>query len=258
LRRNPLHLGKINSPVSQLRLWLIIVVLLMAFGNLDAASAAEQEVDLELVLAIDVSGSVDDGEYILQTEGFAVAFEHPDILAAIKRAGVQGVSIAIVQWSSPDEQWLAMEWTFLRDAASLAQLGMRLRRMPRRFRAGDTVLSKAMKFAGQLFAGNGYSSRRQVIDVSGDGGIENLGITRAARDDLVGAGIVINGLAIETDVGDLEEFYRHNVIGGPDSFVMTVANYQDFETAIRHKLIREIAPLQLSNWPDLPMVLAKE
>ena len=236
------------------------MVLISAFGNLDAASASasEQEVDLELVLAIDVSGSVDDGEYMLQTEGLAAAFEHPEILAAIKRAGVQGVSIAIVQWSSPDEQWLAMEWAFLRDEASLAQLGTRLRRMPRRFFAGDTVLSKAMKFSGQLFADNGFSSRRQVIDVSGDGGIENLGITRAARDDLVGAGIVINGLAIETDVDDLEEFYRHNVIGGPDSFVMTVANYQDFEMAIRRKLIREIAPLRLSNWSDLPMVLAKE
>ncbi|USG62631.1 DUF1194 domain-containing protein [Sneathiella marina] len=228
------------------------------FSDAETALAAEQQVDLELVLAIDVSGSVDDGEYMLQTEGLALAFEHPDILAAIKRAGEQGITLAVVQWSSPDEQWVAVNWIFLRDETDLAQLGNRLRSMPRRFIAGDTVLSKAMKFSGRLFTDNGFSSRRQVIDVSGDGGVENLGITRTARDELVSAGIVINGLAIETDVDNLEEFYGNNVVGGVDSFVMTVANYQDFDTAIRRKLIREIAPLRLSRWPGKPIVLAKE
>ncbi|MEH6547469.1 MAG: DUF1194 domain-containing protein, partial [Sneathiella sp.] len=124
--------------------------------------------------------------------------------------------------------------------------------------AGDTVLSKAMKFSGQLFERGDYTSKRQVIDVSGDGGVENLGLTRAARDDLVKANIIINGLAIETDVDNLEEFYRNNVIGGLDSFVMTVANYQDFETAIRRKLIREIAPLRLSSRPEKTLILARD
>lgn len=244
--------------LSRICMWPLVVILIATFSNSEEVLSAEQAVDLELVLALDVSGSVNAKEYGLQTEGLALAFEHPDILAAIKRAGTLGVSVAIVQWSSPDEQWLAMNWAYLRDEVDLAQLGERLRRMPRRFMAGDTVLSKAMKFSGQLFAENNFSSRRKVIDVSGDGGVENLGITRAARNTLVSAGIVINGLAIATDVGNLEEFYRDNVIGGLDSFVMNVASYRDFEIAIRRKLVREIAPLRLSFRSDKPMTIAKE
>ncbi|MEH6527899.1 MAG: DUF1194 domain-containing protein [Sneathiella sp.] len=244
--------------VSKCRLRVSVVILSIVISCIHTASAADQEVDLELVLAIDVSGSVDESEYALQAEGLATAFEHPEIKAAIKRAGVLGISVAIVQWSSPDEQWLAMDWMHLQDDRSLGLLAQGLREMPRRYVAGDTVLSKAMKFSGRLFERGDFSSKRQVIDVSGDGGVENLGLTRAARDDLVKANIIINGLAIETDVDNLEEFYRNNVIGGLDSFVMTVANYQDFETAIRRKLIREIAPLRLSSRPEKTLILAKD
>jgi Protein of unknown function (DUF1194) len=215
--------------------------------NAGLAIAAQQEVDLELVLALDVSGSVDAEEYALQTEGLARAFESLEILSAIKRAGGRGISVAIVQWSSSDEQWVALDWTFLQEAPQLSVFAGRLREMPRRYIAGDTVLSNAMKFSGLLFEAGAYVSRRRVIDVSGDGGVENLGLTRAARNGLVLEGIVINGLAIETDVGNLTEFFRDHVIGGKDAFVISVDSYPDFETAILRKLIREIAPLRLSN-----------
>jgi Ca-activated chloride channel family protein len=227
--------------------WLLFLFPAILVWGTNTVFASQQEVDLELVLALDVSGSVDAGEYELQTEGLARAFENPEILSAIKRAGGRGISVAVVQWSSPDEQWLAINWKHLQDASELSSFAERLRNMPRRYVAGDTVLSNAMKFSGRQFSNDAYFSRRRVIDVSADGGVENLGLTVAARNTLVLEGIVINGLAIETDVDNLKEFFRDHVIGGKDAFVMSVASYQDFDVAILRKLIREIAPLRLSN-----------
>ncbi len=230
------------------------VFLYLALCLVSSLSHADAQVDLELVLAIDVSGSVNETEYALQVEGLAAAFNDPDVIAAISRAGPNGIAVAIVQWSGRDQHEKAVGWTHLQSRESIDGFAARVSRMKRRFWAGDTLLGRALNFSSSQFLNNGFSANRRVIDVSGDGGVETLGVTAAARDALVAAGFVVNGLAIETDVSNLTEFYIQNVIGGFGAFVLSARDYRDFRQAIRRKLIREIAPLQLSG----PLIITSQ
>ncbi|PHQ66146.1 MAG: hypothetical protein COB93_12395 [Sneathiella sp.] len=213
---------------------------------LNSRVQADTLVDLELILAVDVSGSVDKKEYALQMGGFAAAFRDPDIYDAIERGGPNGIAVTVVQWAGRGEQAAAMNWFHLHDRASVEKFAAQLQRLRRHYWGGDTLISQALKFSAREFTGNGFTASRLVIDVSGDGGVEGLGLTLKARNVVVKSGIVVNGLAIETDVMDLREFFRDNVIGGLGSFVMTAADYGDFHTAIRRKLIEEIAPMRVS------------
>lgn len=223
-----------------------VVFCVLLVGLLSNLSHANTRVDLELILAIDVSGSVDETEYDLQVEALAAAFRDPAILAAISRSGPHGIAVAIVQWSGRDEHEVVVGWQHLSSAKSIADYADRISLMKRRFWAGDTLLGRALNYSSRQFLNNGFTSDRRVIDVSGDGGVETLGVTANARNGLVAAGFVINGLAIETDVSNLKEFYIQNVIGGFGAFAMSARDYQDFRQAIRRKLVREIAPLQVS------------
>jgi len=208
---------------------------------------AETRVDLELLLAVDVSGSVDHHEYALQIYGLVRAFRDETVLAAIRRAGPRGIAVAVVQWSGGHQQVRAINWTHLNSEGSLRRFSNRLLLMPRYLNDGDTWIADAVRFSMKEIAHNGFysprqviDSPRQVIDVSGDGGVENLGLTAWARDDAVAAGMVINGLAIETDVPDLRYFFRDNMIGGHGAFVMRAVGYEEFADTMRRKLIREI------------------
>jgi len=225
---------------------LIPLCTLVLFLSLQTRAHADTLVDLELILAVDVSGSVDNDEYSLQMQGLSAAFRDPTVYAAIKRAGPNGIAVTVVQWSGPGEQAVAMDWFHLKDLASTNSFALQLQNLRRNYWGGDTLIGQAMVFAIRQFRRNGFTAPRQVIDVSGDGGVEALGMTRVGRDAAVREGIVVNGLAIEKDVTNLSAFYRDNVIGGAGSFVMTALNYRDFQAAIRRKLVEEIAPLQLS------------
>ncbi len=202
---------------------------------------AQTAVDLELLLAVDVSASVDSSEYALQVHGLAAAFGDPVVREAVRRGGSKGIAVAVVQWAGGRDQAVAVDWTHLRDDAGLDDFASRIAAMPRMFVGGDTWLGRAVRFSAAAVLGNRFRAPRQVIDLSGDGGAETIGLTKQARDEAIAAGLVVNGLAIETDYPGLLEFFRSNLIGGPGAFALRAADYDDFAAAMRQKLIREIA-----------------
>ena len=197
-------------------------------------------VELELVIAVDASGSVDNDEFALQVRGLAAAFRDPRVLAAIESQGAAGIAVAVMQWSSPGNQIVAVEWTAIVDAASAAAFAVRIEGAGRLL-YGETAIAHALRFATGLFASGAFEGRRKVIDLSGDGPNNFGGVPRRIRDLAVAAGVTINALAILNEYAELDRYYEAEVIGGPGAFVMTVADYADFATAIRDKLVREIA-----------------
>ncbi len=206
-----------------------------------APAPAGVPVELELVLAVDVSTSVDDGEFELQMQGIAAAFRHPGVQAAIRAAGDRGIAVALIQWSEFVHQRTTIDWTLVRGAADAAALADDIATAGRAIPGGGTAIYGAINFALHEFDTNGYDGRRQVIDVSGDGRSDLLVATTAARDRAVGRGVAINGLVILNDDPHLDRYYRANVIGGTEAFVLTVDDFEAFATAIVIKLIREIA-----------------
>ena len=232
------------APRTRLLSLLLFCNLLVGFSA--ASSLAETPVALELVLAIDTSTSVDSAEYALQTQGLASAFRHPGVVRAIESQGPDGIAVSIVHWSGQGRQRISLGWTLLKSAADAGRFADRISASPRLLR-GFTDIAGAIRFAGRLIAQNSLAGRRRVIDVSGDGS-SNSGRTSAARDDALAAGITINGLVIhneEYDLGELAKInlvdhYRENVIGGPGAFLMIAKDFDDFRTAIRKKLVREI------------------
>ena len=210
---------------------------------------AAEPVDLELVLAIDASASVSREEFFLQVHGLAEAFRGPAVAGAIESLAPDGVAIAVVQWSSPGQRRLALDWSAIRDAAGALAFAARLDTMPRYFVAGATAIGSAIEFATLLFAESPFAGRRRTIDVSGDGPSNEGVLTVLARDRAGSAGITINGLAILNEEPELDAYYLATVIAGADAFVMSAANYEDFAEAIRIKLVREIGGLSLVSLP---------
>ncbi len=219
---------------------VVIYLVVPQDGTSRAANTGLTRVDLELLIAIDVSQSVNDEEYALQVHGLAIALRDPGVQSAIRRSGRYGIAVAVAQWAGDTEQVIALDWARLTVAADADQLADLVAHMPRRFFGGDTRIGKAVLFGASALRENQFQSRRQVIDVSGDGGAETIGLTRGARDRIIAKGITINGLAIENEVINLIYFYRDNVIGGAGAFVIRAADYNDFADAMRRKLIREI------------------
>ncbi len=201
-------------------------------------AAAQVPVDLELVLAIDASGSVDTSEFFLQLRGMADALQDPDVAAAI--TATDGVAVSLVQWSGPIHQIQAVDWAVLTDPESAAAYGLRIVTARRQMFGEGTAIADAMRFAAQLIESNAFSGRRRVIDVSGDGKTNFGRPPGYVRDQLVAAGITINGLAILNEDPELDRYYDEHVIGGAGAFVMTAAEYVDFARAMRRKLLNEI------------------
>ena len=217
----------------------LAIAAILAFAEIGAA-AERTPVELELALAIDVSGSVDQAEFALQVQGLAGAFRHPSVIAAIKAAGLAGIAVAVVQWAGPTPQALMVDWTRLGSSADARRLADRIAAMGRRSRTGTNSIEFALRFAMYALASNQYDGRRRVIDISGDGRSQLADDTAATRDLVVAAGITINGLAILNETPDLDSYYRERVVGGPGAFLMVADDYQDFIAAIRRKLVREI------------------
>jgi hypothetical protein len=205
-----------------------------------AASAADK-VDLQLVLAVDTSGSVDQSRFELQRDGYAAAFRNRQVLAAIQSGGNQAIAVTVFQWTGPELQVQVIPWTLIRDAGNAEDFAAAIERAPRQLFSGGTSISGAIDFAATLFARSRWQGLRRVIDVSGDGH-NNRGRPAAdARDDAVRAGIVINGLPILALEPRLDGFYWNNVIGGPGAFMIAVESYERFPEAVLKKLIQEIA-----------------
>ncbi len=193
--------------------------------------------DTALLLAIDISGSIDAGEYALQTEGLALALRDPEIVETLVRGQV---ALAVVQWSGTGAQALVQPWQRMLDPGAVARFAAASAVQPRAFTASDTAVGEAVSFAAAQFAAV-PDCRRRVIDISGDGP-ENAGFTIGrARQQAEAAGIEINAIAIE-DMGassPITSFYRRWAItrGG---FVVTARGLGDYPRAIREKLLREL------------------
>jgi len=217
-----------------------------------AAAGAAEDVDLLLVLAVDVSRSIDAAKFQLQREGYAAAVADPRVLDAIKSGRAGRIGLSLLEWSGVGAQKVVIDWTTIGDADSAKGFGDRLLEAPRSF-ADRTSISGAIEFAtGQLDKAP-YESARRTIDVSGDG-TNNAGRDVALqRDDAVAKGITINGLVILSDnpmswnpdhtnpPGGLANYYKANVVGGPNAFVMVAENFNSFGQAIIKKMIAEVA-----------------
>jgi hypothetical protein len=227
-----------------MRAWWARAVILLAlsvFADATPGFSQSRAVDLELILAVDCSRSIDDSEFALQIQGYAAALRHPTVLRAIQSGERRSIAVTYVQWAGPFLQNQAVGWTLINDGESALEFADRLQAAPRAFYGGGTSLSGIVDFSRTLFPKSGFSGRRRVIDISGDG-INNSGrMAQSARDDAVREGITINGLAILTEIGALDEYFRQNLIGGEGSFVIAAEDFDSFAQAILNKLIREIA-----------------
>jgi hypothetical protein len=230
-----------------------LTLVALAFTMLPTAHAAEP-VDLLLVLAADVSRSIDQPKFQLQREGYAAAISHPRVLAAITSGPNRRIAMCFVEWSGLGAQKVMVDWTLIDDAAAARRFGDQLLEASRSY-ADRTSISGAIDFAVTLFDHVSYESTRRVVDVSGDGDNNAGRDVTAARDEAVAKGITINGLVILTEnpppwssghthpPGGLEAYYRNNVIGGPGAFVIAAENFDAFGKAIIAKMVAEIVGL---------------
>jgi hypothetical protein len=221
----------------------------MALLALPAVAENDVEVDLELVLAVDISLSMDDEEQRLQRDGFIAAIRHPDVIAAI-RDGLNGrIALTYLEWAGTASQEVLVPWSLIDGKAAAEAFAEKLAAIPLRG-AHRTSISGALQFSRVLFEGSGFRGPRQVVDVSGDGA-NNQGMpVTLARDRLVDQGIVINGLAIMVErqgvedfftLSNLDEYFEDCVIGGPGAFVIRITDRNQLAPAIRRKMMLEIA-----------------
>lgn len=208
------------------------------------ADAAPTTVDVEIVLAVDVSRSMDAKELALQRAGYVAALNDPAFAAAVQ-AGVHGrVAITYFEWSDKVHEESRVAWRIIDGAESAAAFAAAIPLAEPQFTLG-TSISAALTHGAALFDANGIEASRRVIDVSGDGP-NNLGpAVDRARDAVVAKGIVVNGLPIllspSRTFRDLDRYYAECVTGGPGSFVLPVNGIAEFATAIRRKLILEVS-----------------
>ena len=226
---------------------IIILVSILAIGLIAKLqkSHAGSGVDLLLVIALDVSASVDDNEYELMVDGLAHAFKSREIVQAISAGKIGAVGICITQWSGFNEQEIKIDWVKVANKTELSQLAENIKKMKRRYRGGATDIGGSIDFSSTLFAKSGLSSSRRVIDVVGDGPNNVNYSPNRARDKAVKSGIVINALAITGGYEVLAGYFEDLVIGGDGAFVEKASDFDGFRRAILRKLLREIGNLLL-------------
>jgi hypothetical protein len=217
-----------------------VLALAWALGS-SSPAAAQTEVDLALVLAVDVSGSVNEDRFELQRQGYADAFRNPRVLQAIRAGTRRRIAVAMMQWTGPALHVVVIDWTLVQDQDSAGALADQIQAAPRALYGGGTSVSGAIDFSAEMLGESPYRGERRTIDISGDGANNRGRPADVARDEAVTGGIVINGLPILTLEPDLDVYYRENVIGGPGAFVIAVSSYEAFAEAIVNKLVTEIA-----------------
>lgn len=210
-----------------------------------AAPAAGVEVDVELVLAVDMSGSMDRSEKTLQRAGYVAAFRSPALHDAIREGAYRRIAVTYLEWAGSGSQVVVVDWTLVDGPESAVAFADTLERRPLS-RIRGTSISGAIDYAAGMFAENGFSGWRRVIDVSGDGPNNRGRPVDHARDDALAAGLVINGLPIllrpsASASGDLAQYYADCVIGGMGAFVLPVRDEAEFAEAIERKLVLEVA-----------------
>jgi hypothetical protein len=218
------------------------------------ARADEGEVDLLLVLAADVSRSVDDAKFKLQREGYAAAIVDPRVVRAMTGGPNGRIALVFVEWASEWEQKVVIDWTVITGARDAEAVSSRVREAERPYR-GRTSISTAIDFSMGLLARSPFQADRRVIDISGDGTNNSGRDVISARDEAIAQGVTINGLVILSEVplatnpshthppGGLTAYYENNVIGGPGAFVVEAESFEAFGQSIISKLVKEIAEL---------------
>ena len=215
---------------------------------LTASPAAALPVDLELILAVDVSRSIDADEARLQREGYVQALTDPRVVQAIQSGNHGRIAICYVEWAAASLQFTLIDWTLIKDQASADAFASKLSEMPIQSHS-RTSISGAIDYSMKLFGRNGFEGERLVIDISGDGRNNDGRPAHLARNEAVARGIVINGLPIINDRptfgfppdANLDIYYETDVIGGPGAFMVVARSFEQFGEAILSKLIREIA-----------------
>jgi hypothetical protein len=210
--------------------------------------AAVTPVDVELVLAVDVSYSMDPDEQALQREGYMAAITSREFLQALKQGMHGRIALTYFEWAGSHHQQIIVPWRLIDGPESADGFAADIGRA-RYTRASRTSISSALLFAAPLFEGSGYRGVRRVVDVSGDGVNNNGPLMTPTRDEVLAKGITINGLPImlkrpnasTMDIGELDIYYEDCVIGGPGSFVIPIKERDQFKEAIRTKLVLEIA-----------------
>ena len=232
--------------------FILPAIFALVLGSLCAAPAGAKggpvEVDVELVLAVDVSYSMDPEEQRLQREGYIRAITSPDFLRAVASGAYGKIAIAYMQWASVTDQDVLLPWTVIDGPESARAVADRLSEAPYR-RARRTSISGAIDKAMQMFVDNGFEGMRRVIDVSGDGTNNSGRPVIEARDEALRQGVTINGLPLLlrpsswgfNDIANLDEYYEDCVIGGVGAFSIPIKGREQFLEATRTKLIQEIA-----------------
>jgi hypothetical protein len=230
----------------------LIVLIFAVAAAFPAAAVAAEKVDLLLVLAADVSRSVDSGKFQLQRDGYATAISDPRVLEAISSGRNGRIGLTFVEWSGSGSQRVLIDWTGIGNAEEAKGFGDHLLEAPRSF-ADRTSISGAIDFSMGQLAKAPFESERRTIDISGDG-TNNAGRdVTLARDEALAQGVTINGLVISSETplawnpdhtnpqGGLDNYYRSHVVGGTGAFVIVAENFASFGHAIIKKLIAEIA-----------------
>src|SRR5262245_61341112 len=225
---------------------------LLLATTLSLSAQAAEKADLILVLAADVSRSMDDPKFRLQRSGYVEALTNPRVLEAIQSGTNRRIAVSFLEWSGVVSQKVVIDWALISDEASARRFADGLVEAPRSF-ADRTSISAGIDFAMAQFDRSPYEGLRRTIDVSGDGTNNSGRDVTAARDEAVNKGVTINGLVILSDSptpwnpehtnppGGLAQYYGNNVIGGPRAFVMVAENFKSFGNALVAKLVAEIA-----------------
>ncbi len=232
-----------------------VVALIAAQAPQAGAASAPVAVDAAIVLAADVSRSIDDDEYTLERHGYADAIQSQQLLDAISTGPHGAIALAYVEWAGDGEERVVVDWAVIRNQNDAGAFVAAMTAAPRSF-IGRTAIGAAIDFSFALFAESAFETDRRVIDVSGDGTSNQGRLVAEARDVAVGSGAVINGLAIfnrkaaatggylamhTNPAGGLAQYYRENVIGGPGAFVVQIDDFRTFGDAMMRKLVNEIS-----------------
>ena len=227
-----------------------IITLLAWLAGIAVARA--ETVDLLLVLAADVSRSIDDVEFNLQRKGYAAAITDPRVLRAISGGRNHAIAVTFIEWSGAADQNVVVDWTVVRDEEAAGGIAATILAAPRSF-LGRTSISAAIDYALERIAAAPAQADKRIIDVSGDGTNNSGRPVTEARDQAVATGVTVNGLAIintqanpgyafhTQPPGGLPKYYEENVIGGPGAFLLQVENFDTFAESMTRKLVTEIA-----------------
>ena len=217
-------------------------------GIFPAHAPAQEVVDVELILAVDVSLSMSYDELAIQRDGYVAALTHDTVVNAI-RDGIHGrIAIAYFEWAGDHSQYMVVPWTVISSREDAERVAAQITASPPNS-ARRTSISGALRFAQDLFAESPYRGLKRVIDVSGDGPNNQGELVSPVRDEVIASGIAINGLPLMTDGGivgafdvpNLDRYYAECVVGGPGAFVIPVNEWAHFPEAVRRKLVLEIA-----------------